>query len=185
MDQVVLPPGDPSLDRFFAISGSEEQWPRNVDTYLRRGAREWADSPHFWGNYAYSEVPFALWPIRDQDAYGGSFAVGSTSPTPLVIGTTFDPATPYSSAIGMVRALGNARLLTMNGDGHTAYGRNSTCIDSATNNYLTAGALPARGTVCQQQVPFVAPQSAPAAAGTSSGRVTLPITVRNEVLRRP
>jgi pimeloyl-ACP methyl ester carboxylesterase len=185
MDQVVVPPADPSPDRFFAIAGSEEQWPRNVDAYLRRGAREWADSPHFWGSFAYSEIPFALWPIRDKDAYGGSFAVGSSSPTPLVIGTTFDPATPYSSAIGMVRALGNARLLTMDGDGHTAYGGNSPCIDSATNNYLTAGTLPARGTVCQQQVPFVAPQSALSATGTSSGRVTMPITVRNEVLGRP
>ena len=89
-------------------------------------------APHFWANFAYSELPFALWPARDTDAYGGSFAVDRRPRHPLVIGTTFDPATPYSEAVRTVRELGNARLLTMDGDGHTAYGRNSACIDSAT-----------------------------------------------------
>jgi hypothetical protein len=38
----------------------------------------------------------------------------------------------------------------MNGDGHTAYRRGSTCIDSAVDAYFLTGALPAAGTVCQQ-----------------------------------
>jgi hypothetical protein len=38
----------------------------------------------------------------------------------------------------------------MNGDGHTAYLRGSTCIDSAVDGYFLTGALPAAGTVCQQ-----------------------------------
>ena len=184
IDQVVSPPMDPSLDRFVAIAGSEQMWPRDVDAYLERGAREWVDSPHFWANFAYSELPFALWPARDTDAYGGSFAVDPSAPTPLVIGTTFDPATPYSEAVRTVRELGNARLLTMDGDGHTAYGRNSACIDTATENYLIDVALPAEGTVCQQQVPFVAPAPVAAQTGTSSGTVTLPDGVGAEVLGR-
>jgi hypothetical protein len=36
-------------------------------------------------------------------------------------------------ALKLVRTLGNARLLTMRGDGHTAYGGNSPCIDDAVN----------------------------------------------------
>jgi pimeloyl-ACP methyl ester carboxylesterase len=185
IDQIVSPPMDPGLDRFFAIAGSEEMWPRDVDAYLERGAREWVDNPHFWANYGYAEIPFALWPAKDEDAYGGSFAVDPSSPTPLVIGTTFDPATPYSLAVSTVRELGNARLLTMDGDGHTAYGRNSACIDSATETYLIGGALPAEGTVCQQEVPFVAPGAVASEAGTSSGRVTLPGGVRAEMLGLP
>ena len=43
-------------------------------------------------------------------------------PTTLVVGTRYDPATPYKGAKRMVQQLGNARLLTMTGDGHTAYG---------------------------------------------------------------
>jgi len=52
----------------------------------------------------------------------------------------------------MVRQLGNARLLTMRGDGHTAYGGNSACIDDAVDEFLNEGDLPAPGTTCRQQV---------------------------------
>ena len=45
-------------------------------------------------------------------------------------------------------------LLTYNGDGHTAYGRGSTCIDGAVDAYLVQGTVPAPGTVCK-------PDSAP------------------------
>jgi pimeloyl-ACP methyl ester carboxylesterase len=185
MDLIVSPPGDPSLDRFFAIAGSEQQWPRNVDAYLERGAREWVDDPHFWYQFAYAEIPFALWPMRDEDAYGGPFTVGPSSPTPLVIGTTYDPATPYVSALTTVKALGNARLLTMEGDGHTAYGRNSACVNRATEAYFVVGTLPAEGTVCQQEVPFLAPRPVPSGAAISSGRVTAPDLARTEVHGRP
>jgi hypothetical protein len=39
-------------------------------------------------------------------------------------------------------------LLTYNGDGHTAYGRGSRCIDTAVDAYLAQGTVPAAGTVC-------------------------------------
>jgi hypothetical protein len=71
-----------------------------------------------------------------------------------VVGTTYDPATPYRGAINLVNQLRNARLLTMQGDGHTAYGGNSPCIDAAVDAYVGQGTLPAEGTVCQQDVPF-------------------------------
>jgi hypothetical protein len=84
-----------------------------------------------------------------------------------------------------VKALGNARLLTMEGDGHTAYGRNSACVNRATETYLVVGTLPAEGTVCQQEVPFLAPRPVPSGAAISSGRVTAPDLVRTEVHGRP
>jgi pimeloyl-ACP methyl ester carboxylesterase len=157
----------PLIDRLFAISAAERQWPTDVDEYLERGAREWAEFPHFWGVAAYSEIPFALWPVRDDDAYAGPFTVDPASATPLVIGTTYDPATPYSGSVAMVERMGNARLLTMEGDGHTAYGGNSSCIDSATEAYLIDLVLPAPGTVCQQEVPFEAVVPVEVGAGSS------------------
>jgi pimeloyl-ACP methyl ester carboxylesterase len=185
MHQLVNPPGDPGADRFFAIAGGEQEWPRDVDAYLERGAREWVDHPHFWSHFAYAEIPFALWPVRDEDAYGGPFTVDPSSPTLLVIGITYDPATPYSGAVGMVGELGNARLLTMDGDGHGAYGRNSACVNSATVSYLFETALPAEGSVCQQEVPFLPPEPARTQVGTGSSTVTLPYGVRAEVLGGP
>ena len=54
-----------------------------------------------------------------------------------------------TAAPGSARALGNARLLTMAGDGHTAYGGNSPCIDRLTA-YLSRP-LPRPGTVCRSR----------------------------------
>ncbi|HEY7619221.1 MAG TPA: alpha/beta hydrolase, partial [Solirubrobacteraceae bacterium] len=86
----------------------------------------------------------------------------------LVVATTYDPATPYRGALKLVRELGNARLITMRGDGHTAYGGNSACIDDAVNAYVLDGTLPAPGTVCRQEVPFEQPQ--PVAASTKMSK---------------
>jgi hypothetical protein len=66
----------------------------------------------------------------------------------------------------MVQALGNARLVTMEGDGHGAYGLdNSTCVDTAAEAYLFDGTVPAAGTVCAQEVPFVGLEPSPAQTG--------------------
>jgi hypothetical protein len=51
----------------------------------------------------------------------------------------------------------------MRGDGHTAYGGNSPCIDNSVNAYIETLALPAKGTICQQDVPFGAAPLARAA----------------------
>ena len=80
-----------------------------------------------------------------------------------MVATTYDPATPYRGAKSLVRDLGNARLITMRGDGHTAYPGNSPCIDSAVEAFMNDGTLPAAGTKCMQDVHFAAPEPAPAA----------------------
>jgi pimeloyl-ACP methyl ester carboxylesterase len=54
---------------------------------------------------------------------------------PLVIGTTGDPATPYEQAVSLSELLDGAKLLTLRGEGHTAYGT-SSCIDSLVDAYL-------------------------------------------------
>jgi len=54
---------------------------------------------------------------------------------PLIIGTTGDPATPYEQAITLSELLDGAKLLTLRGEGHTAYGT-SSCIDSLVDAYL-------------------------------------------------
>jgi pimeloyl-ACP methyl ester carboxylesterase len=154
---------DPSSDRYFTIGASEQDYPQgDVQPYLDRGAESWASFPHFWPNSGYAEISYALWPAHDEDAYGGPFTVPDSSPPPLVVATTYDPATPYPGALSLVDQMGNARLLTMDGDGHTAYGRNSACIDEAVDTYLVDATLPPAGAVCAQEVPFTAPEAAPA-----------------------
>lgn len=65
-----------------------------------------------------------------------------TETSPLVIGTTGDPATPYSQAESLVEILDGAVLLTFEGEGHTIFGQGVDCIDSQTNRYLVDGILP-------------------------------------------
>ena len=154
---------DPFPDRFRAINAADQEWPRDVDAFLARADRDRMEFPHFGGFHG--DIVQVLWPVDDEDAYGGPFAVDPSAPAPLVVGTTHDPATPYSGAEALAEQLGNAALLTMDGDGHTAYGGNSACIDRATEAYLVDLTLPAEGTVCAQEVPFAAPAPAPAEAG--------------------
>ena len=71
----------------------------------------------------------------------------------LEVATTYDPATPFRGAKRLATQLGNVRFLTMVGDGHTAYQNGSpTCIDTAILAYVAALTLPAKGTVCTQDV---------------------------------
>jgi pimeloyl-ACP methyl ester carboxylesterase len=72
----------------------------------------------------------------------------SSANTVLVVGNLHDPATPYQGAKDLANTLGNARLLTWDGEGHTSYLQGSDCIDSAVSAYLVHGTLPPSGTVC-------------------------------------
>ncbi len=145
----------PDNDRYFTIGAVEQRYTSNLLRYFRAGKRSWSEHEHFWFNNGYAELPYGLYGVRPNGAFDGPFRIPASANTPLVVATTYDPATPYRGARNLVRDLGNARLLTMNGDGHTAYGGNSPCIDSAVEAYLLAGTLPAAGTRCQQDVPFV------------------------------
>ncbi len=148
---------DPISDRYFTIGAAEQNYPRNIDRYMHDGEQSWNQNEHFWVNNGYVELNYGLYPIKAKDAFDGPFKVPNNSPTPLVVATTYDPATPYHGALRLVHDLGNARLLTMRGDGHTAYGNGSPdCIDSGIENYLNTLQLPAAGTSCVQNLPFEA-----------------------------
>jgi hypothetical protein len=58
------------------------------------------------------------------------------------VGTTYDPATPYSWAEQVAGELENAGLLTWDAHQHTAYSRGSACIDEQVDTYLLSGKLP-------------------------------------------
>jgi len=54
---------------------------------------------------------------------------------PLVIGTTGDPATPYSQAVALSELLDGAVFLTFQGEGHTAYG-SSSCVNAIVDSFF-------------------------------------------------
>jgi pimeloyl-ACP methyl ester carboxylesterase len=175
----------PGTDRYFTIGAIEQRYPKaDVPLYLRAGKRSWSEHDHTWWNNGYVELNYGLWPIHDNDAFAGPFKIPSSSSTPLVVATTYDPATPYRGAKSLVRDLGNARLITMRGDGHTAYSGNSPCIDAAVEAYLNDGTLPAAGTKCVQTTPFQRFDLAPAPAAKSLAVRTL-VNLRPRLHTKP
>ena len=101
-------------------------------------------APYFGSPFAYTSFACADWKVRDRDRYAGPFNRPTANPI-LVVGTTFDPATPYAGAVALTHDLANARLLTLNGWGHTALGQPSTCAHEAEVRYLVDLTLPALG----------------------------------------
>jgi len=103
-------------------------------------------SPVFGDGLAWASLSCAYWPVK---ATGEPHRIEAKGAAPIVVvGTTRDPATPYRWAQSLSDQLSSARLLTYVGDGHTAYGRGSTCIDSTIDTYLLRGTPPTQGKRC-------------------------------------
>ncbi|MCX5131832.1 alpha/beta hydrolase [Streptomyces sp. NBC_00340] len=103
-------------------------------------------SPVFGEGLAWASLNCAYWPVKNT---GEPHRIEAKGAAPiLVVGTTRDPATPYPWAKSLASQLSSATLLTYVGDGHTAYGRGSACIDSAIDRYLLQGTPPEKGKRC-------------------------------------
>ena len=66
----------------------------------------------------------------------------------LVVGTTGDPATPYAWSKSLAEQLDSGQLLTWEGNGHTAYGGDASCVNDAVDAYLISGTMPKKGLTC-------------------------------------
>ncbi|MFB6819874.1 alpha/beta hydrolase [Streptomyces sp. NPDC056347] len=103
-------------------------------------------SPVFGRSFTWAALNCADWPVP---ATGTPHRIKAEGAAPIVVvGTTRDPATPYRWARSLAAQLSSGTLLTYEGDGHTAYGRGSDCIDTAINTYLLDGTPPARDKKC-------------------------------------
>ncbi|WP_256105133.1 alpha/beta hydrolase [Streptomyces sp. ODS05-4] len=103
-------------------------------------------SPVFGKGLAWASLSCAYWPVK---ATGSAHRITAEGAPPIVVvGTTRDPATPYKWARSLASQLSSGTLLTYDGDGHTAYGRGSDCVDTAINTYLLEGAAPTPGKRC-------------------------------------
>ncbi|MET9935709.1 alpha/beta hydrolase, partial [Streptomyces sp. NPDC006324] len=103
-------------------------------------------SPVFGAGLAWAALNCTYWPTP---ATGRPHRITAGGAAPiLVVGTTRDPATPYKWAESLAGQLSSGTLLTYEGDGHTAYGRGSDCVDTAINTYLLEGTPPTDGKRC-------------------------------------
>lgn len=131
-----------------AASGRAQEYPDIIDAYDRV-------APYFGRFRGWVGLPCEFWAIRDRDAFRGSWQQRTQAPV-LIIGTRFDPATPYRQARPYADLFPASRLLTLDGWGHTAIGK-SACADTAIARYLVEGDPPQDGAVCApDRVPFSA-----------------------------
>lgn len=132
------------LDANVAINCSD-----STETYTLEQAQSYSkmwgqEFPVFGASFAWSLYTCTPWPTRRHPLPPINASEAAPS---LVVGTKNDPATPYSGAISLTKALKSAQLLTWDGDGHTAYPK-TDCITAAVNDYLIDLTLPADGLVC-------------------------------------
>ncbi len=105
-------------------------------------------APHFGRMRAWVGQTCEFLPIKDADAFTGPWANKVKSPV-LVIGTRYDPATPYQATRPYSDLYPDARMVTVEGWGHTTLGK-SACADAHITAYLTQLKAPADGSTCQQ-----------------------------------
>lgn len=146
-----------------ASNGRVDRYPRLIDAYDET-------APYFGRFRGWVGLPCEGWKIEDRDAFTGPWEQTTTAPV-LVVGTRFDPATPYQQTEPYRDLFPAGHLLTLDGWGHTALGK-SACVDGHIATYLLTGEPPADGSVCApDSVPF-----APADPGARSAapRIDVP-----------
>lgn len=132
--------------------------PRTPALFEQMVLRASERTPYFGATWAFLTQPCIFWPARDTDRYVGPWNV-PTRATILLISRRYDPATGHASAMAAAQRLANARLLTIDGWGHSYFeGGLSTCANEIMATYLIDLQLPAPDTICPEDVaPFSEP----------------------------
>jgi pimeloyl-ACP methyl ester carboxylesterase len=142
------------LDAATAVTCSDSHNPTDPSVWERFGIARDRVAPYFGRFWTWLDEACATWRLPAPGRYDGPFNRVTSHPL-LVIGNRRDPATRYEDAVLLSRTLAKARLLTIDGTGHTSLGAWSTCARAALRRYLISLRLPAPGTVCEpDRAPF-------------------------------
>ncbi|UBF25085.1 alpha/beta fold hydrolase [Kovacikia minuta CCNUW1] len=134
---------------FFSVGCADTPNPRNPEAYRQLAAVTSARAGAIGLNAVWGDLACSTWPAVSANRYTGPWNRPAANPI-LVIGNTFDPSTPYEGSIAMARDLARARLLTIDGFGHTVFLNPSQCANQYITNYFIKGQLPPEGARCKQ-----------------------------------
>lgn len=135
------------FDANLAVNCADEE-ERPSREQIRQLQSQWRGTyPLFGPALAIGMLSCTEWP-GGRDPYPTGRADGA--PPILVVGTTGDPATPYEQTPTLAGMLGVGRVLTWDGEGHTAYPQ-TACITAAVDAYLIDLTVPPDGTRCPPQ----------------------------------
>jgi len=139
--------GSNENEAFKAISCLDSRESADPTAIQKQNEKVLAISPVFGRYWQYGGLGCYKWPF--DVVPGPKDYSAKNAPTMLVVGTTNDPATPYSQAKNVAHnVLAHGWLLTYKGEGHTAYGSSNQCVADTVDTFLTAGTLPAKEKTC-------------------------------------
>lgn len=136
---------DNAIDALFAVSCLDRPDRTDVSRTAEL-AQEWSrTAPTFGPELAWGNLPCSTWPAPA--TFDPHPVTASTEQPVMLIGTRFDPATPYRWAESVSKQLPNNRLVSYEDDGHTGYG-DSACVNKAVDAFLLTGQTSATGITC-------------------------------------
>jgi pimeloyl-ACP methyl ester carboxylesterase len=140
-------PLDNKVEAYNAIQCADSAVPTSEGLYSRIAASEDNRVPFFGRQTVFNMMSCAYWPRQAVQPYPGPWGRTTAKPV-LVINSRVDPATPLRGAVDATNQLAHARLLVVDGAGHTTMYVQSGCAEEAKRDYLIAGLLPREGSVC-------------------------------------
>lgn len=154
----------PGFEQSQAVLCAESPNPASPERYAvleRQAVRESGALARWW---VWANEPCTAWPARAADPYTGPWNRITAHPV-LVVNSVYDPSTPYRAGQAMAAELARARLLTLDGYGHTALDNPSACVKRHVVRYMTTGELPPEGARCGQDTPPFAEPGTMSSAG--------------------
>jgi pimeloyl-ACP methyl ester carboxylesterase len=162
--RLFLPPSDVvdnSLDTFAMVFCTDGTFPRTGAVWPALVRQSEQSAPTFSRNWFYTGLPCATWPAAAAERYDGPWNRRTSAPI-LLINTVADPATAYAGAVRAQQRLRDARLVTLDGWGHTSTAHPSSCVFEVTDRYLIDRVAPPNGLRC-------APDADPFAVARTAG----------------
>jgi pimeloyl-ACP methyl ester carboxylesterase len=137
---------DNSLEARLAINCLDYSSQADIAVMRDEAARLAAAAPVLGKQLSFGDLGCMAWPVAastERPVIDGDGAADI-----LVIGTTNDPATPYSWAQALSEQLVTGQLVTYEGEGHTAYNKSNACVDDTVDGYFVSGTVPASDPLC-------------------------------------
>lgn len=128
---------DNSNDAIAAVNCLDRPDRATTEQTVALAAKWKQEAPNFGEYLAWSNISCSYWQAEATGVPKEIAAPGT--PKILVVGTVNDPATPYSWSQALAAQLSKGVLLTLDGDGHTAYYQGSKCIDEIVDNFYLTG----------------------------------------------
>lgn len=134
-------------EAYHAIQCGDSTVPTDPSVYSRAALAEDQRVPYFGRIAVFGSAACAFWQGPAADRYTGPWNRRTAAPI-LVLNTRYDPATPLAGAEAGAAQLADARVVIIEGAGHSSMYAPSSCAEQVKREYLFTAQLPPENTGC-------------------------------------